>query len=60
MLVRQEKYAEAIPVLENVTDYSIAHQNIHWVGRRLKGKCYFHLGNFEKAIFEWKLFAKTL
>lgn len=58
MLVRQEKYAEAIPVLENVTDYSIAHQNIHWVGRRLKGKCYFHLGNFEKAIFEWKLFAK--
>ncbi|MBK7741282.1 MAG: tetratricopeptide repeat protein [Saprospiraceae bacterium] len=58
MLIREERYKEALPVLEKVTECSIAHQNIHWIGRRLKGKCYFHLGDYEKAIFEWKLFTK--
>ncbi len=57
MYIKHENYEAALPVLERLTRYAIAHQNIHWIGRRLKGKCYFHLGNFERAIFEWKLFA---
>lgn len=57
MFIKEENYEAALPELEKLTNYAIAHQNIHWIGRRLKGKCYFHLGNFDKAIFEWKLFA---
>lgn len=57
MYIQDENYKAALPELEKLTTFAIAHQNIHWIGRRLKGKCYFHMGNYEKAIFEWKLFA---
>jgi len=57
MYIQEENYVKALPELEKLTTYAIAHQNIHWIGRRLKGKCYFHLDNYERAIFEWKLFA---
>ena len=57
LYIKEENYEKALPVLERLTKYAIAHQNIHWIGRRLKGKCYFHMGIYDKAVFEWKLFA---
>ena len=50
----------AVQDFEMVTSKSIAHQDIHWSGRRMKGECYLKLGNMEKAIFELKLFTNKV
>lgn len=60
LMINQERYEDAIPVLDKVTLFAVAQQDIHWTGRRLKGMCYFRIGNFEKSTFEWRLFANKL
>lgn len=48
----------AIADLELCTKKSIPHQPIYWSARRLKGECHLKLGEFQKAVFEYKLVTK--
>lgn len=54
--LRENDIKGALADLDMVTKKSIPHQDIHWSGRRLKGKYYLQTGEFQKAIFELKLF----
>lgn len=56
----QDQAAEAIPDLEKAVKKSIPLQPIYWKARRLKGECHLKLEEYDKAIFELKLFTKRL
>ncbi len=49
-------YDKAIIDLEQTTKCAVAHQPVYWKARRLLGLCYYKQNNFEKAIFNLKLF----
>jgi len=45
------EWESAREALEKVTENSIPAQNEHWIARRLKGKCYYNIGDLEKSVF---------
>jgi len=54
--IQEGNFAKAIPDLEMTCKRSIPHQSVYWQARRLKGECHLELEEFDKAIFEFKLF----
>lgn len=51
-----EDYDKAAIDFDNATKKSVALQPIYWKARRLKAKCHFKLKEYEKALFDLKLF----
>lgn len=51
-----EAWNEAIEDLDHTIKKSVALEAIHWKARRLKGHAHFMIGEFDKAIFELKLY----
>ena len=58
MHINNEELAEAAEDLGMSIKKSVALQAIHWRSRKLKGKIHIMLGEYEKALFELKLFTK--
>lgn len=54
----QEDFASAILDLDKAIKRSIPLQAIYWNARRLKADCHLKLEEFDKAVFELKLFTK--
>lgn len=54
----KEEFKEAAETLDLSIKKSVALQAIHWKSRKLKGKIHLMLSEYEKAIFELKLFTK--
>ena len=52
----KSNFKAAIEALEETTKQSIALQPIYWAARRVKALAHLELKEFEKAIFEYKLF----
>lgn len=52
----EKKYEEAILDLIQATSKSLALQPIYWTATRMRGECYLQLKNFDKAVFDLKLF----
>ncbi|MBL0081833.1 MAG: tetratricopeptide repeat protein [Saprospiraceae bacterium] len=52
----QEKWQPAIEDYDNAIKKSVALESIHWKARRLKGGAHFVLKEYDKALFELKLF----
>ncbi|MDF1864740.1 MAG: tetratricopeptide repeat protein [Saprospiraceae bacterium] len=48
----------AIADLELIPKRSIPHQSIYWSAKRLKGECHLKLGEFQKAVLEYKFVTK--
>ena len=47
----------AIDDLEHAIKKSVALQPVYWKSRRVKGKCHYDLKQYDKAAFDFKLFA---
>ncbi len=56
--LQDNDYKSAISDLELCAKKSIPHQPIYWSARRLKGECHLKLGEYQKAVFEYKLVTK--
>ncbi|RMG82151.1 MAG: tetratricopeptide repeat protein [Bacteroidetes bacterium] len=56
--IHQDDLRGAIADLEQTTKKSIPHQSIYWSARRLKGECHLKLGEYDKAVFEYKMVTK--
>ncbi len=54
----QEKFQDAANDLFHATKKSIPLEPIYWQARRMKAKCHVNLKEFDKAVFELKLFTK--
>ena len=54
----QDDLEGAVTDLEQAIKKSIPLQAIYWKARRLKAECHMQLGDFDKAIFDLKLFTK--
>lgn len=54
--VMEENYPDAIADFDLALKYSVALQNVYWKSRRLKGYCHIQLEQYEKAVFDLKLF----
>lgn len=57
VLNHNKEIQESIESLQSAIKRSVAHQNIHWKARRMKGKLHFSQKEYKKAEFELKLFA---
>lgn len=56
--IAKEDFSGAIADLENAIKKSIPLQPIYWKARRIKAECHEQLEEFDKVIFELKLFLK--
>lgn len=56
VFIRKNELENAIESLDLAIKKSVALQAVHWIGRRLKGKIHLKLEQYDKAIFELKLF----
>jgi len=56
--IDNEEFQEAADSLDLSIKKSVALQAIHWRSRKLKGKIHIMLEQYEKALFELKLFTK--
>lgn len=54
--LQDKKFPEAIQDLIQATSRSLALQPIYWTATRMRGECYLQLKNYDKAIFDLKLF----
>lgn len=58
VLIAKGDNVGAIADLESAIRHSIPLQPVYWQSRRIKGECHLKLEDYEKAIFELKLFTK--
>lgn len=58
VLMLKKKHQEAVADLGQAIKKSIPLEPIYWQGRRMKADCHIQLEEFDKAVFELKLFTK--
>lgn len=54
--LQKKHWEKAVDDFESAIKHSIALEEIHWQSRRLVAQCYIQLKNYQKAIFNLKLF----